>query len=414
MSHLTFKVLIIGNVWPEPTSSASGSRMMQLIQLFLKQNHHVFFCSPASLSEFSVRLNDFGIETAHVNINDGAFDEYLKKIKPDFVIFDRFMSEEKFGWRVVETCPDAIRILDTEDLHCLRFARQESVQKNIPFSISSLKNEIAKREIASILRCDISLIISEFEIELLKQFFKIDSSILLYLPFLIDINALKKPLQFDERINFISIGNFLHPPNKDAVIQLKKHIWPKIKKNIPEAELNIFGSYLPDDIVQLNNKKEGFIIKGRANDAFEELSNHKVLLAPLRFGAGLKGKLIEAMQCGTPSVTTDIGTEGMMFDLEWNGFIENDFNDFSESAIKIYTEKSVWEKSVAKGFEILRKKFDMNFHSNVFSESIMKIKGDIKKHREENFFGALFLHHQMQSTKYFSKWIEEKNKKGNT
>ena len=67
MSHLTSKVLIIGNVWPEPTSSAAGSRMMQLIQLFLKQNHHVFFCSPASLSEFSVRLNDFGIETGERN-----------------------------------------------------------------------------------------------------------------------------------------------------------------------------------------------------------------------------------------------------------------------------------------------------------------------------------------------------------
>ncbi len=411
-SILKEKVLFIGHIWPEPTSSAAGSRMMQLIQLFLKQKHHVFFCSPASLSEFSVQLKDYGIETDHVNINDGAFNNYLKKIQPDIVVFDRFMTEEKFGWRVAENCPDAIRILDTEDLHCLRFARQESVQKNIPFSINSLKNEIAKREIASILRCDISLIISEFEIELLKQVFKIESSILLYLPFLIDINALKKPLQFEERSNFISIGNFLHPPNKDAVIQLKKHIWPKIKKNIPDAELNIFGSYMPDDIVQLNNKKEGFIIKGRANDAFKELSNHKALLAPLRFGAGLKGKLIEAMQCGTPSITTDIGSEGMMFDLEWNGFIENDFNAFSESAIKIYTERAVWEKSLAIGFKILRYKFDMNLHSNIFLECIMKIRKNIKKHREENFMGALFLHHQFHSTKYFSKWIEEKNKKG--
>lgn len=412
MSDLNTKVLIIGNVWPEPNSSAAGSRMMQIIQIFLKSNHNVFFCSPASLSEFSVQLNDFGIETAHININDGAFDEYIKKVQPNFVVFDRFMIEEKFGWRVADNCPDAIRILDTEDLHCLRFARQESVRKKIPFKISSLKNEMAKREIASILRCDISLIISEYEIELLKYIFEIKPSILFYLPFLIDLNSIIKPLPFEERRNFISIGNFLHQPNKDSVIQLKKHIWPKIKKNIPEAELNIYGSYLPDDITHFNNKNEGFIIKGRAKDAFKVLSCHKVLLAPLRFGAGLKGKLFEAMQCGIPSITTDIGSEGMMIDLEWNGFIENDFNDFSESAIKTYLDKAIWEKSVEKGFEILRKKFEVNHHSSVFLEIIMKIRKNIKKHREENFMGTLLLHHQMKSTKYFSKWIEEKNKKG--
>jgi spore coat polysaccharide biosynthesis predicted glycosyltransferase SpsG len=163
MSQLSPKVLIIGHVWPEPTSSAAGSRMMQLIQIFLKSNHQIFFCCPASLNEFSFQLNDLGIETAKVNINDGAFDDYLKNIQPDCVVFDRFMSEEKFGWRVAESCPNAIRILDTEDLHFLRFARQESIQKNTTFSINNLKNEIAKREIASILRCDLSLIISEFE-----------------------------------------------------------------------------------------------------------------------------------------------------------------------------------------------------------------------------------------------------------
>jgi glycosyltransferase involved in cell wall biosynthesis len=231
---------------------------------------------------------------------------------------------------------------------------------------------------------------------------------------MIDIKSIKQALQYENRNHFISLGNFLHPPNKDAVIQLKKFIWPKIKMNIPEAELHIYGAYLPDDIARLHNDKEGFIIKGRANDAYEVVSKAKVLLAPLRFGAGLKGKLIEAMECGTPSVTTDIGSEGMQFDLEWNGFIENDFFAFSESATKLYTDKSIWEKSLANGYEILSKKFDFNLHSSVFLERITKVRKEIIKHREENFMGTLLTHHQMQSTKYFSKWIEEKNKSGKT
>ena len=413
MSVISHKVLFIGHVWPEPTSSAAGSRMMQLVRFFLSENQQIFFCSPASISEFSFHFSDLGIQTDQVNINDAAFDVYIKNIGPDIVVFDRYMTEEKFGWRVAECCPDAIRILDTEDLHCLRFARQEAIKKNIPFTSIELKNEIAKREIASILRCDLSLIISEFEMDLLINVFKIDASILFYLPFLIGINENQKSLEFEQRTHFISIGNFLHPPNKDAVIQLKNHIWPKIKRNIPEAVLHIYGAYLPDEIARFHNEIEGFIIKGRATDALEVLSKARVLLAPLRFGAGLKGKLIEAMQCGTPSVTTDIGSEGMKFDLQWNGFIENDFDAFSEAATKLYSDKLIWEKAVKNGFQILRNHFESHVLSKRFSNRIHELEKDVNKHRSENFTGSILMHHQMQSTKYFSKWIEEKNKKGN-
>ena len=264
-------VLIIGSVWPEPDSSAAGSRMMQLIELFQSQNWQITFASIASPSEFMFDIESIGVKKECIHLNSHTFDDFIKKLQPSMVVFDRFMTEEQFGWRVAEHCPKALRILDTEDLHSLRYARQNAHKQNRNFELDDLLNEdIAKREIASILRSDLTLIISTYEMDLLKSVFKIDSDLIYYLPFMLDNisqdDFIKMP-SFEERRHFISIGNFLHEPNWDAVQYLKKDIWPLIRKQLPEAELHIYGAYPSQKLFELHNEKEGFIIKGRAQDA---------------------------------------------------------------------------------------------------------------------------------------------------
>ena len=326
------KLLIIGFVWPEPNSSAAGGRMMQLISLFKNQGFSVTFASPALDSDFMVDLESYEVEKKSIALNCSSFDTFIKELNPNIVLFDRFMMEEQFGWRVAENCPDALRLLDTEDLHCLRLARQKAFKENRPFEINDLfVEDVAKREIASILRCDLSLMISEFEMELLESAFKIDKALLFYLPFLlepIEVDSIRKLSSFKERKDFIFIGNFLHEPNWNAVQYLKETIWPLIRKQLPEAILHIYGAYPSQKVLQLHKPAEGFIIEGRAADAQEVVRNARVVLAPLRFGAGIKGKLLEAMQCGTPSVTTSIGAESMHGDLSWNGFVADDVADF--------------------------------------------------------------------------------------
>ncbi len=408
-------ILIIGSVWPEPSSSAAGSRMMQLITLFLAQNWKITFASTAQKGVRKVDLTALGIEEVAIELNNNSFDAFIQTLKPTIVLFDRFMMEEQFGWRVAEHCPNAIRILDTEDLHCLRKTRHLAIKDNKKFEISSLlDSEIAKREIASIYRCDLSLIISIYEMELLKEVFKIDGSLLYYLPFLLDkikeeeIGNLKP---FEDRQHFISIGNFLHAPNVDAVLYLKKTIWPLIRKQLPKTEIYIYGAYVTQQILELHNKKEGFLIKGFAKDAQKEVSNAKVCLAPLRFGAGIKGKLTEAMQNGTPSITTTIGAEGMHANLPWNGFIENTPEKFADKAVEIYSNKSVWGKSQQNGIRIINEIYDKEKLKEPFLKRLNGLQATIKNHRVQNFIGTMLQHHSLQSTKYLSKWIEEKNRK---
>ena len=405
-------ILIIGKVWPEPSSSAAGSRTLQLINLFLEQNWQVSFACAASESDYSFDLKSLGISTLHIVLNDSSFDDLVKNMQPHMVLFDRFTSEEQFGWRVAQNCPNALRILDTIDLHCLRLARQEAIKQNRDFSLLDLNSDFAKREIASIYRSDVSLMISDYEMDLLINHFKIDNSLLHYVPFLLD-PILKKDNQwpsFSERKHFLSIGNFLHEPNWDAVLYLKQFIWPLIRKQLPKAEIHIYGAYPSKKVFDLNNLKEGFLIKGRTDSLERVMKKTKVCLAPLRFGAGIKGKLIDAMQFGVPSVTTDIGAEAMHGQYPWNGIIANQPHKFAEAAVELYTNEIKWQEAVENGAQILNNFFLKSNHSDLLIDKLLILKNQLKSHRSSNFIGEMLMHHTVMGTKYMSLWIEAKNK----
>lgn len=408
------QVLIIGTVFPEPNSSAAGSRMMQLIASFQQKKWKVTFASVASDSEFMVDLGAHQIDKVSIKLNDDSFDEFIETLKPDLVLFDRFMTEEQFGWRVSEKVPDAIKVLDTEDLHCLRTARQKAWKLNTNFQVEDLLLEdVAKREIASILRCDLSLIISTYEMKILIDLFKVDESLLLFLPFMlqqIEEEEQSHWLSFEERENFITIGNFLHEPNYQAVIFLKNEIWPHIRKKMPDAQMHIYGAYASEKVNQLNNPKQGFLIKGRVRNVKDVMVKARVCLSPLVFGAGLKGKLIDAMFSGTPNVTTHIGAEGMHDGLPWSGFIANLPKDFADDAVKLYQNETLWKKFQQNGVEIINQNYDERDWSPRLIEDIEFVFKNLALHRKENFLGALLQHHTLNSTKYLSKWIEEKNK----
>lgn len=403
------KLLILGLVFPEPNSSAAGSRMLQLIQLFKEIEYEIVFASPAQNSKYEFDLESLDIYKQEISLNDESFDTFIQNLNPDIVLFDRFVIEEQFGWRVSKHCPNALKILDTEDLHCLRLARQNAFKEKREFIHSDLFSDTAKREIASILRSDISLIISEFEINLLIDEFKVDTSLLFYLP------LFAKPvldfLPYDERKDFMFIGNFLHEPNWNAVQYLRESIWPLIHKRLPEAHLHIYGAYPSQKALQLDNSKLNFHIIGRADDAKKAIQNAKVMLAPLRFGAGIKGKLIEAMQYGTPSTTTAIGAEGMHLDSLWNGFIMDNPEDFADKAVQLYKDENLWNEAQKNGVMILEGKFSKDSYLPQFIAMIHNLINNLKEHRNKNFIGQILQHHTLRSTEYMSRWIEAKNSK---
>lgn len=417
------KLLVLGYVWPEPNSSAAGGHMLSLLTLFAQQGWQVTFASPAQQGEHKADLSALGIYEQAVALNCSSFDDFITELNPNIVLFDRFMLEEQFGWRVAKYCPNALRILDTEDLHSLRHARHQVLKQNRPLTNylikSDLNNDLAKREIAAIFRCDLSLIISDYEFELLRSHYNVPEHILFHCPFMLDLKSFSpSKISYCKRQHFISIGNFRHEPNWDAVLFLKQDIWPLIRKKMPKAELHIYGAYPPPKATQLHNNKQGFLVKGWAQDAKQVMQHARVCLAPLRFGAGLKGKLVEAMFCGTPNVTTDIGIEGMAMGLEWSGLTthvtkfdshESSAIDFAEHAVQLYQNADLWHQKQQNGYQLIKTNFDKNDIQKKLLARIIDIQNTLDNHRANNFIGQMLQHHQLKSTQYMAQWIEAKN-----
>lgn len=405
------QVLVIGYVWPEPNSSAAGSHMMSLLRLFKAQQWTVTFASPAQTTEHMQDLNAEGINTQGIALNCSSFDGFIEQLQPDIVMFDRFMMEEQFAWRVEKVCPNAMRILDTEDLQCLRQGRHQALKQQRSFDAQSdLCTDIAKREIAAIYRSDLSLIISEFEMALLQQHFAMPGTLLHHLPFMIDTDSLPEHgLPFEQRAHFVTIGNFRHAPNWDCVLWLSQ-IWPAIKKQLPQAEMHIYGSYPPPKATALHNPKTGFLVKGWADDAQQVLANARVCLAPLRFGAGIKGKLIDAMQTQTPSITTAIGCEGMMAGDDWPGLIAESEQQLVEAAVALYQDADLWQQKQTRSHQLLNQAYQGAKLGAGLINRILTLQQTLVAHRQRNFTGQMLRHHSMKSTQYMSQWIELKNK----
>ncbi|CDF95602.1 MULTISPECIES: glycosyltransferase [unclassified Pseudomonas] len=428
MSHPSaLKVLVIGYVWPEPRSSAAGGHIMQILEAFLGQGWDITFSSPARPGENRADLVELGIREVPIELNNSSFDVFVSELAPDVVLFDQFMMEEQFGWRVETQCPDALRVLETSDLQSLRHARHQRLKDRLKADDTSqdfsdlfapdlpeefqrmADTDMAKREIAALYRSDLNLMVSEVEIELLVEQFKVPRNLLLWCPLMIDLPA-TPPVPFEERAHFLSIGNFRHAPNWDAVLWMKNAIWPLIRQQLPGAQLHLYGAYTPPKAAALHNPAQGFHIMNWAEDALQVMSSARICLAPLRFGAGIKGKLIEAMLCGTPSVTTPIGAEAMSGEMPWPGDIRQSAEDIARAAVQLYSDPARWNQARDAGLTLLAERYRKEIHAPALIESIQACRANLAQRRRDNFTGSMLRHHQHKSTQYMAQWIEEKHR----
>ncbi len=389
--------------------------MLQLITVFLKQHYQVTYATTAAKTPHTVNLKALGIQEVAILLNDPEFDRFVGKLAPDLVVFDRFMVEEQFGWRVAEAHPQAVRILNTEDLHSLREYRERCVKQGMNFTPKEwLQQDKTKREMASIYRSDLTLLTSSFEKKLLEEQLQLAPELLLYLPFMLTTpgkGTIAEWPSFSERIDFVSYGNGKHAPNIDSFVYLKTTIWPLIREALPTAKLHIYGAYFPQQLQQLHNPSEGFLVQGWVEDLERVVNQARIVLAPVRFGAGIKGKLTFAMQQGTPSVTTTIGAEGMHDSFPWSGAIADTPEQFAEKALALYTNEQKWKEMQQYGLDILKGIYSGEKCAKAFLETLLSLKDSLENHRKQNFIGALLQHQTMAATRYMGKWIAEKHRK---
>ena len=166
-------------------------------------------------------------------------------------------------------------------------------------------------------------------------------------------------------------------------------------------------------MMDLQNSEMGFSVKGWTPDQYETLARYRVNLAPLRFGAGIKGKITDGWWCGTPVVTTSIGAEGMVDGesdvIKFGGLIAENAHEFANSACELYGVKTLWLTAQKNGYEILDRFYHEAKNTETLLSALCACKAELKELRAKNVIGSMLQHHLHQSTKYMSKWIELKN-----
>ncbi len=413
----SLRVIIFSTVWPEPSSSAAGVRQIQWVQFFKRMGYQVILASPAKEKlpgDWGTFALPEGVERWHLPLNRNAVQERFKELHPDVVMFDRFILEEQFGHMVYEACPEALVLLETQDLHFVRRAR-ESVREQYLGSCPSpaiYRTDTAIRETASILRVDHAFVVSAFEQKLLEQEFEIKRDRASWVPFFYDEPRCQgADLPFTERKDFVWVGNFRHAPNLDGLRWFRAEIWPKIRKEFPLAQFKIFGAYPSEEVMGFHQPAQGVLVKGSAGSLDEVFASARVSLAPLRFGAGVKGKILESWRYGVPVVTTSVGAEGLLPDrleAQFPGLIADQAEAFARESVRLYQDESLWTLHHLATKPLMQDVFSVAANVPRLQECLHELRQARADGKIPTWNSKILRHELFNSHRYFSKWIEAK------
>ncbi|MEE1923282.1 glycosyltransferase [Pseudomonas sp. 148P] len=403
MPASTLHILVIGQAWPAPNAPAAGGHLLQILESFLARGWRVTFCSPAAPDEHYADLSAQGITGQAIDADESRFDRFISEQSPDVVLFDRFTMEEQFASRVEQHCPQALRVLEVSSLQSLGEARHALLRRRLVLGLDpndfrelfatsgpDLYRQMApasltRRELAAIFRCDLSLVASDVEMDLLINGFGVPPALLHWCP-----PMLKAPQAatkaFAEREHFVFTGDFRHGPDADALLWLKHNIWPMIRRRLPEAQLHLHASQPSPKAAALHDPAGGFLVLDHAEAV---LDNARVCLAPLRFGAGLKESLADALLAGTPSVTTPIGAEAMQGALPWPGLVSGTAEGLAQAAASLYSDEARWNQAQRDTRQLLGARYDGRRHGTALAERIEQTLMELDDQRLYNFTGAM-------------------------
>ena len=340
------KLLIIANLWPESKTTAAGKHMLALIQSFKKAKYYVHFGCSMNKTYLGDSLNDGSITTHKIELNNKSFDQLLLSLQPDIVLFDRFISEEQYGWRVYKNLPNCYTLLNTEDFHSLRLARAKKNEENW------IETDTFKREIASFFRVDKVLIVSKEEIKKLNYFLPSFRSKLIYTPLVIDSIRIDYTLK-RKPWSFVFFGSGKHPGNQ-ATVKSIATMWPDILNIQPDSTLSIIGAYYPDSLISKVKKLKQVTFMGWIEKLEAELLLHEFLISPTPFGAGLKGKVLESINNGVLCLCSSQASEGIDTKHHSQFMHLNSEEEFLQSIKILSRGKDLIQKERSIQYELLK------------------------------------------------------------
>ena len=354
LSDFTFSdknVLIIDEIIPEFNKDSGSRRLTEIIKLLLKNKVSVFLIADLKQykykSDYIQKFKDLGVNVYQPSIDQKGQlvtkEDFIKLITPkiDVAWLHRPTIFSKFQSLVKTANPNIKLVFDMVDFHYVRLLREYELNKDEALKAEAEK--FLKIELENCENADVVIAISTTDKELLKQHFNTDEKVVLISNIHQHIDKSDNFNSFENRKDLLFVGSFRHDPNSDAVKYLKEDIMPLVWKVIPDLKVNIIGSYITEEIEALASDK--FKLLGFVDDLNAVINTTKLFVAPLRFGAGIKGKIGQSLEHSLPLVTTNVGAEGFDFGEQTNVMIANNAEAIAQKVIDLYTNKILWEEA---------------------------------------------------------------------
>jgi len=267
----------------------------------------------------------------------------------DVVLIARHYVAAKHVRAVREFAPGALVVFDTHDLHFLREERLAALEGDARAAASAAASREAELELIG--KCDVTLVVSPVEKELLAELAPAANVMVLS-----NIHAVHPGgKRFEEREGIVFIGGFRHPPNVDGVLWYAREVLPRLRRALPGVRTTILGSEVPESIRKL--AAADFIVTGYVEDLAPYFTGCRVSISPLRYGAGVKGKINLAMSYGVPVVATPTSIEGMYLTPGVDVLVGEDAESFAAAIARAYTDEALWNALAEGGRENIRAHF---------------------------------------------------------
>ncbi|WP_282069580.1 glycosyltransferase [Olleya namhaensis] len=342
-------VLIIDEIIPEFNKDSGSRRLTEIIKLLLKNNVAVFLVADLKQykykSDYLKKFIDLGVNVYQPSVDSRGKlvtkERFIQFIAPKTTIawLHRPMIFNKFHALIKAANPNVRLVFDMVDFHYVRLLREYELSGNQALKIEAEK--FLKIELENCKLADTVIAISKTDKQLLKQHFNASEKVVLISNIHQHVDKNSDFTGFENRKDILFVGSFRHDPNNDAVKYLKQNIMPLVWQTLPEVKVNIVGSYITEDIKALASNR--FNLLGFVDNINVTLNSAKLFVAPLRFGAGIKGKIGQSLEHSLPLVTTDVGAEGFDFENQQEIMIANSAEEIAHKIVALYTNKALWD-----------------------------------------------------------------------
>ena len=349
------RVLIVDACTPMPDQDSGSVRMINLMRVLRGLGWQVTFMveNLAYHGHYTHALQRLGVEAVyHPNVSDIVAWMAGNGATLDAVILSRHYVAAAFLPLVRQYAPHARIVFDTVDLHYLREQRAAELHGGAELARQARATRV--QELKIVRAADVTLVVSPVEQGLLRL--ECPGSRIEILSNVHEVVGSRRP--FAERRDIQFTGGFGHPPNVDAVQWFVDEIWPDVARRLPEARFHVIGSRLPEELTRLAGER--VVVHGHVESLDEFLDGCRLSVAPLRYGAGVKGKVNMAMAHGQPVIATPIAVEGMHVEPGEDVLVAEDAQAFADAVVAAYQDEALWQKLSTRGVANVARHFSFD------------------------------------------------------